>query len=111
MKKKIELDPTVEFDVVLMELKAMHDNKSQDYGSPEDSWANVLASTEFGTPGWVGALIRMNDKLHRIKNHVRYGTKMTNESVEDSLVDMPVYNIGAIICYRRDTYGLDWYKR
>lgn len=111
MKNKVTLNPNIEFEAVLIELKEMHDRKSKDYGSPEDSWANVLASAEFGTPGWVGALIRMNDKLHRIKNHIRYGTPMTNESVEDSLIDMPVYNIGAIICYRRDTYGPNWYKK
>lgn len=111
MKNKVTLNPDIEFEAVLIELKEMHDRKSKDYGSPEDSWANVLASAEFGTPGWVGALIRMNDKLHRIKNHIRYETPMTNESVEDSLIDMPVYNIGAIICYRRDTYGPNWYKK
>jgi hypothetical protein len=109
--KKVTLDSSNEFESVLIELKDMHDRKSKDYGSPEDSWANVLASTEFGVQGWVGALIRMNDKLHRIKNHVRYGTPMTNESVEDSLIDMPVYNIAAIICYRREQDGPDWYKK
>ena len=99
-----------EFEQVLDEMKELHDRKRSDYGRKEDPFANVRASEDFGVEGWVGALIRANDKMRRLQSAAK-GSTLRNEGIEDSLIDMPVYNIGAIICYRRDTYGPNWYKQ
>ena len=50
------------FHEILKELADLHDKKQADYGRGDDPFANVRASLEWGVPGWVGALIRGNDK-------------------------------------------------
>ncbi len=94
-----ETDPR--FDAVLAQIKKLHDAKSQDYGSKTDSLANVRASQDFGIPPWIGALIRQNDKLTRIKNSIA-GNNLVFESVEDSLLDSAVYAIIACVLYKEE---------
>jgi hypothetical protein len=81
------------------EIVAMHDKKQSDYASKQDPFANVRASEDFGIPGWIGAVIRANDKVKRLQKAAKGGT-MTNESVEDSLQDAAVYFIIALCLYR-----------
>lgn len=86
------------FHEVLEELGALHDKKQRDYGTTMDPFANVRASTEFGIPAWVGSILRGNDKVARIKSMVRTG-RLANESVEDSLRDLAVYAIIALVLF------------
>ena len=84
---------------VLGELRALHDRKQSDYGKSHDPFANVRASEDFGIAGWIGALIRANDKMRRLQKAASGGT-LANESVEDSLQDLAVYTIIALVLYR-----------
>jgi len=77
----------------------MHDKKQADYGSDDDPFANIRASERFGIPGWLGAIIRANDKVSRIQTFARKG-ELANESVEDSLLDLAVYAVIALTMYR-----------
>jgi hypothetical protein len=86
---------------VLEEIKALHDRKQADYGTDEDPFANVRASERFGIRPWVGALVRLNDKITRLQTFIRKG-RLMNESVEDSLMDIAVYAIIALVLYRED---------
>jgi hypothetical protein len=86
------------FDEILASMSALHNKKGQDYGSAGDPYANVRASQEFGCPPWVGAIIRMNDKLTRIKSFLRKGG-LANESLRDSLEDLGVYAVIARVLY------------
>ncbi len=86
------------FDAVLARIKKLHDAKSQDYGAINDPLANVRASEDFGIPPWIGALVRQNDKLTRIKNSIS-GNALVFEPMEDSLLDSAVYAIIAIVLY------------
>jgi hypothetical protein len=90
-----------EFDKVLAEMKAMHDRKQADYGRAElgDPFANVRASEDFGIPGWVGCMTRANDKMRRLQAAAR-GQNLKNESIEDSLMDLAVYAVIALVLYR-----------
>lgn len=81
------------------EMKAMHDKKQSDYGRANDPFANVRASEDFGMQGWVGAMVRANDKMRRIQKAAQGGT-LSNEGVEDSLMDLAVYSIIALVLYR-----------
>ena len=94
-----------EFDKVIKEIVAMHNKKQADYGRPEegDPFANVRASEDFGIPGWVGAVIRANDKVRRLQKAAK-GGKLANESIEDSLLDAAVYFMIAL-CLFRETDG------
>ena len=80
-------------------MKAMHDKKQQDYGRVNDPFANVRASEDFGVAGWAGCMIRANDKMRRLQKAAQGGT-LSNEGVEDSLMDLAVYAIIALVLYK-----------
>lgn len=88
-----------EFRKILDEIWAMHLKKGSDYGTNEDSLANVKAAKDFGVPNWLGAVIRANDKMNRLKTYAKSG-KLANEGVEDSLMDLASYAILALVLFR-----------
>lgn len=90
-----------EFHRLLEEMGAMHDRKQADYGRADDPFANVRASEDFGVPAWVGAMVRANDKMRRLQAAAT-GSELKNEGVEDSLIDLAVYSIIALILYREE---------
>ncbi len=78
------------FHELLAEIGELHDRKQADYGRGDDPFANVRASEEWNVPPWVGAMIRLNDKVRRLQSLLING-KLENESAEDSLNDIAVY--------------------
>jgi len=89
------------FHEILKELGDLHDRKQADYGRGDDPFANVRASSDWGVPGWVGALIRGTDKLRRLQSLISNG-KLQNESAEDSLRDLAVYAIIALVLFEQE---------
>lgn len=101
---KEELKPTrhpssQKFHDLCDAMKDMHDKKQADYGRTNDPFANVRASEDFGVAGWAGCMMRANDKMRRIQKAAQGGT-LSNEGVEDSLMDLAVYSIIALVLYR-----------
>lgn len=90
------------FHEILVEHGEMHDAKQADYGREGDPFANVRSSDEFGVAGWVGAMIRLNDKVKRLQSFCRTG-KLSNEGVEDSLRDIAVYATIALCLFEEET--------
>lgn len=84
------------FHDILHELGELHDLKSRDYGTQEDPFANIVASQEWGITPTLGALLRLNDKVNRLKTWQRTGS-LANESAHDSLRDIAVYAIIALV--------------
>lgn len=84
------------FHEVLAELGALHDRKQADYGRDNDSFANVRASEEWGVPAWIGAMVRATDKVRRLQRFAQRGS-LINESAADSLRDLAVYAIIALV--------------
>ena len=82
----------------------LHDAKQNDYGTDTDPFANVRKTSNWGPPAYVGALIRLDDKVGRLQSMVR-GNKLKNESAYDSFLDIAVY---ALIAY---VPGSTWSKR
>lgn len=76
----------------------LHSQKQRDYGKPTDPFANVRSSEEWGIPGWVGAMIRLNDKVKRLQTLARTGG-LANESAIDSFRDIAVYALIALVLY------------
>jgi hypothetical protein len=89
------------FHELLGEIGALHDRKQQDYGRGDDPFANVRASTEWGVPAWVGAMVRLNDKVRRLQNLATKG-RLANESAIDSLQDIAVYALIALVLYEQE---------
>jgi len=89
------------FHDTLQVMGALHDRKQADYGRSDDPFANVRASEDFGIAGWVGAVVRANDKMRRLQAAAR-GSQMKNESVEDSLLDLAVYAVIALLLFQEE---------
>jgi len=92
------------FHDLLVELGELHDTKQRGYGLPTDPFHNVRASTEWGLPGWVGAMVRASDKVRRLQAVAR-GTTLTDEKVHDLFVDLAVYALIALILYEEPAAG------
>lgn len=87
------------FHAELQKMGELHDKKQEDYGTDGDPFANVRSSEDFGVPAWLGAIIRLNDKVTRIKSFAKKGV-LANEALEDSFDDIAVYAIIAKVLYR-----------
>lgn len=87
------------FYAVLAEAARLHDKKQRDYGSDGDPFANVRASEDFGIPGWLGCIVRGNDKVRRLQTYATTGV-LANEGVEDALIDLCVYAAIALVLFR-----------
>lgn len=87
------------FHELLRTIGDLHDQKQLDYGRENDPFSNVRASEDFGIPGWVGCMVRANDKMRRIQQFAKSST-LVNESVEDSLLDLAVYSLIALVLFR-----------
>lgn len=86
------------FHALLQEMGALHDAKQADYGLDTDPFANVRASEGFGIPGWVGTMVRANDKVKRLQTLAIRG-KLGNEAAVDAFMDLAVYALIARILF------------
>ena len=90
------------FHELLFTIGRLHDKKQQDYGRDGDPFANVRASVEWGVKPWVGAMVRLNDKVRRLQRFAERGM-LANESAEDSMMDVAVYALIALRLYREES--------
>lgn len=102
-KKERAGDPR--FHAVLELIADLHDKKQADYGKSGDPFANVRASEDFGIAGWVGCMMRANDKMRRLQQ-AALGQTLKNESIEDSLMDLAVYSIIGLVLFQETAGGL-----
>ncbi len=83
----------------LLDAGEMHDSKQADYGRDHDPFYNIKQSAEWGIEPWVGALVRMDDKVGRLRSLVADGGELRNEPTEDSLMDIAVYALISLVLY------------
>jgi hypothetical protein len=78
------------FNKICEEMAKLHEKKNNDYGNAADA-----SYREFGIVSYV---IRLNDKMNRLKTLTKPGAKqlIKCESVEDTLMDLAAYAIMAI---------------
>lgn len=95
------MDQFERFAAVVDEMKELHERKSKDYGVASDPLANLRASAEFGVAPWLGAAIRLNDKVQRLKSLASNG-KLENESIRDSFIDIANYAVIALLLYEEE---------
>lgn len=89
------------FVAILDELKELHLRKSKDYGCTEDPLLNIRATSDWGIPNWVGALVRLNDKVVRLQS-LSKNKQLYNESAEDSMRDIASYAVIALVLYEEE---------
>jgi hypothetical protein len=89
------------YEKALHDTLMLHRRKAADYGTKDDLFKNIKASQEFGIPAWKAALIRLNDKVQRLKSLCTNG-RLQNESASDSFRDIAAYAIIADILYAEE---------
>lgn len=98
------LSPQQQFHAILSEMGETFDRKNKDYGQDNDPFANVRRSEQWGIAPWIGAMVRATDKVTRLQTYAQKGT-LANEGVEDSLLDLAVYSIIALLLFREQQEG------
>lgn len=84
------------FYQLLEELADLHSRKNHDYARADDPLSNFRQCEAFGVPAWLGVLVRMSDKWSRIQQ-LAGGKMAQNESLQDSLRDLAVYSLLALV--------------
>lgn len=87
MKDPQSLDES--FELICKELLTTFVKKHKDYGK-----GNILDT------GDLGIAFRVNDKINRLKNLLTNKQRPTNESMEETWIDIAVYSIIAIMYLR-----------
>ena len=91
-----------EFLAVLDELKQLHLRKTLDYGVDEDALSNIRSSADVvNMPAWAGCILRISDKMHRLKAFFRRG-ECEFDGIEDTLKDISCYSAIALVLYREE---------
>lgn len=86
--------------------------KNQDYtGGSDDPFANFRGSLAMGVEPEIGLMIRMTDKLQRVKSFIAHGElAVANEDVMDighDLINYSVLLMGLLMERRLSTIGLE----
>ena len=81
-------------DAILNEIRQLHNRKNADYG---DSFDKTL--DEFGL---VASATRMSDKFNRFKSLIKNPAQVSDEKIEDTLIDLASYAIMTIKWMRQN---------
>ena len=79
---------------ILNEIRQLHNRKNADYG---DSFNKTL--DEFGL---VASATRMSDKFNRFKSLIKNSAQVSDEKIEDTLIDLASYAIMTIKWMRQN---------
>lgn len=85
----------------LIQAGLLHAAKQKDYGRDDDPFSNIRSTEEWGIPGWQGAMLRLNDKVHRLQSLAQKG-HLVNEAAIDSFMDIAVYALIARVLYEEN---------
>ena len=92
-----------EFFDVLDEVRRLHLSKTLDYGVATDALSNIRQSADVvNLPAWSACVVRMADKMHRLKAFHHRG-KTEFDGVPDTLLDLCAYAALALVLYREST--------
>lgn len=68
--------------------------KRIDYSGPRDALGNFRWSEMLGVPAWKGAMVRMLDKVARLRWVTESGkAEVSDETLEDTVVDLINYAV------------------
>jgi len=96
---------SAQFLAVLDEIRELHLRKTLDYGQDDDALSNIRQSADVvNMPAWAGAVLRMADKMHRIKSFFRRG-RVEFDGVDDTLLDIASYSVIALVLHRESRHA------
>lgn len=82
----------ITFEDILTQMLSTYKAKNADYGSSFDKTLN-----EFGL---VASVVRLNDKMERIKSLIKSDAKVLDEKIDDTLLDMANYAVLTLLWLR-----------
>ena len=88
------------FNALLREIKTLHDSKGADYEDGGEEYSNLTAAGDWGIPAWKYAMLRVNEKMNRLKAYAK-GSTLQNEGARDSMIDIAVLSLIAIVLKER----------
>lgn len=90
----------LEFEKLLEDWKKIHNLKNEDYAKTGDPYYNLRGCEDMGIPAWKGVIVRMTDKMSRLKNLARDPNGARNEPIEDTFDDMGIYSALGKLLYK-----------
>ena len=99
MQKKI-LGGHPDFHKILDEMRDLHDRKNNNYAEDSDPLSNLRGCEQIGLPAHISVFVRLTDKFSRIIQLAKGKPDLVGESMEDTLMDMAIYSVLAIILWR-----------
>lgn len=94
-----------EFYNLLEQMADLHARKNADYAG-DDPLSNLRVCSQFGVSPFTGVLVRLSDKWSRIVQLSAKGkAEVKEESIADTLMDMAVYALLAIVLRREEVHG------
>ena len=84
------------FHALLEAIAKLHDEKNSDYAHDADPLSNFRRAQSLGVDPFKGVLIRMSDKWSRLEQ-LASGKVPKNESMRDTLIDLSVYSLIAVL--------------
>ena len=85
---------------MLVEIEQLHLRKTLDYGCDEDALSNIRSSSDvINVTPWAGCILRISDKMHRLRSYFRRG-RVEFDGIEDTLLDIAAYAVIALVLYR-----------
>jgi|SRR5581483_7019011 len=91
------------FNQLLEEEKVLRAKKNSDYAHSEDTMSNLRECEDMGIPAWVGVIVRMTDKMSRLKRLARKNGKgSVDETIIDTLKDISIYAKLCIILFEEN---------
>lgn len=82
---------------IIDEIHETYQKKNADYGNSFEE--------QFKEYGLLSAVIRLDDKLRRLKQLNKQDAKVKDESIEDTLLDLANYSIMTVMELRKKTKG------
>ena len=82
----------ITFEDILTQMLSTYKAKNADYGNSFDKTLN-----EFGL---VASVVRLNDKMERIKSLIKSDAKVLDEKIDDTLLDMANYAVLTLLWLR-----------
>lgn len=90
-----------DFYKLLEQMAELHSRKNHDYCGTKEPLKNLKASLRIGVKPFVGVALRLQDKWSRLESFLNFGDFLVkDENVEDTLIDIAIYSLLAIILLR-----------
>ena len=87
------------------EIIDLQSRKNSNYANSANPLSNFMECEALGIDAFKGALVRMSDKWSRIKQLSTGAPDAVGESIIDTLRDLSVYSLIAIILYEQQNGG------